>query len=177
MSDPLKVSMDSFVYELRQDLARLYADHPTGITYHVLREEYGEPIPRILRATQILQEKGHITIGQNASREHYILPANAPHPSKVTPYADLTDLQRRLFTLLTDSRNPENNLVRTNYTQLSRILSCSQGGVRNSLDRLTTLKYLRVHTPAIPGKQASLVLELMPDKIQPHPSSDQKETP
>lgn len=165
MTDPLKVSMESFVYELRMDLPRLYEQNPTGITMHTLHQEYGEPIPRILRATQLLKDKGHIVIGQNASREHYILPANAPAPSEHTPYADLTDLQRRLFTLLVTSRNPQNNLVRTNYTQLARLLDCSQGGVRSSLDRLTTLKYLSTHTPAIPGKQASLVLELMADKI------------
>jgi len=171
-ADPLKVSMESFVYELRQDLPRLYSEHPTGITFHAIREEYGETIPRIIRATQVLESKGHITIGQNASREHFMLPACALPPSKITPYADLTDLQRRLFTLLVDSRNPENNLVRTNYTQLARVLDCSQGGVRSSIDRLTTLKYLRTYSPAIPGKQASLVLELSANRI-----IDQKETP
>lgn len=173
MTDPLKVSMESFVYELRMDLPRLYAEHPTGITYHVLREEYGEPIPRIIRATQLLSDKGHIRIEQNASREHYILPVNAPHPREHIRYADLTDLQRRLFIVLSEARNPENNLVRTNYTQLARILNCSQGGVRSSLDRLTTLKYLHTHAAAIPGKQASLVLAIHPDKIQP--PFDQKE--
>lgn len=166
MPDHTKVSMESFVYELRMDLPRLYREHPTGISMNALHEEYGESIPRILRATQILEEKGVITIGQAENKVHFILPANKQLLPPI-PYSTLTPLQRSLFQLLVKSAL--NNRVRTNYTQLARILKCSQGGVRSSIDRLEHLHYLSLVEPVQPGKP-SLVLQLNPEKIVVNPN-------
>lgn len=158
MAPLLKVSIDSFVYEVRSDLPRLITEHPNGVYVQHLHEEYGESPTRILRAFSLLEQRGVVTVHQAANNSHYILPVSYEVPTR---FIELTDLQRSLLDFIIKTTQQENTtLLRTNYSQLSRALQCSTGGVRTSLARLEQLDYIKTLNPAQQGKPSALLLEL-----------------
>jgi hypothetical protein len=163
MNQPLTLSLAVFVDELQEDLSRLTLEHPKGITYRVLKEEYGETMPRLLKATRVLEQNGIIRIYDAVVP--YILPATY-EPISTRPYQDLSELQRKTFMLLAKSTSATNGwLVRTNYYQISRLVECSAGGARSTIERLQALQYVKVVQLPEQGQANSLVLEVAQDKI------------
>lgn len=156
------IPIDNFAYEIRTDLQTLIASHPTGVSIADLHEFYGESPTRIQRAITILEGKGVISIHRAANHQHYIL----PNGYKIAqPLAELTDLQRRLCLLLHETcakakTSPPTIRMTTNYAQLARLLSCSNGGVRTCLQRLEQLGYLHIVAYSQQGKQDGLILEM-----------------
>lgn len=157
-----QIPLNMFAAELAQDLTSLMVRYPNGIPTSVLHEEYGEPVPRIIRACMILQERGLIIFKDGTPP--YIIPTSF-EPPIAQPYHDLTDLQRRLFFLLIETSGPTNLQIQTSYYQLARLLDCSSGGARSTLERLATLNYITVLQPPIQGKVNSLILQLNKEKI------------
>lgn len=159
MTKMLRVSIESFARELAGDLARLIKEHPQGVYFSALQEEYGESVLRIQKAASILEEKGLLTIHQAVSKAHYVLPKDYVAPE---PLVELTALQRRLALRLVEivREHGATNLVRTSYSQLSRMMECSYGGCLTSVNRLIALNYVEVVQQSQAGHQNQLILKV-----------------
>jgi hypothetical protein len=162
MTTKLKPSLESFVWEILQDLPRLIAEHPQGITIAHLHEEYGESTARIMRALTTLEQKQKIQVFKAVNNSHYILPLNYDPKTK---HADLTELQRNLIQFIetTCASNNTNQLL-TSYSQLARVLKCSAGGLQNCLMRLQKLNLIHILQPPKQGKQLTLLIGLGSDQ-------------
>lgn len=154
----LRVSLDTFAYEILADLPRLIEQNPTGVYFSALVDEYGESSARIMKACQVLVGKNLIHLEQAASKAHYIMPID--HKPTV-PFIELTDLQRRLVLYLLDvAKQKDAKAIQTNYSQLARIIECSYGGLHTCINRLVALEYLAIEQQSAPGKQNQLILRL-----------------
>lgn len=158
----LKPSLESFVWEIQQDLPRLIAEHPQGITVTHLHEEYGESTSRIMRALTTLEQKQKVKIHKAVNNSHYILPL---HYDPKTKHANLTELQRNLIQFIESTCQKSNTTqLLTSYSQLARVLSCSAGGLQNCLLRLQKLGLIEILQPPKQGKQLTLLIGLVPDQ-------------
>jgi hypothetical protein len=157
------VSAKQLVREIEGDLPQLLKGKPRGISMNELHTYYGE-------------EQGKVRVHVANNHTHYITSGDTPPLSVLDQLSNLQqDTVRYLYDLVKGSNIRK---VRTNYTQLSRILACSATGIRNCIDRLQTLGFVRILHPSKHGKQDELLLELLPplfESIQPpQPPSDPK---
>lgn len=153
-----RLTVDEYAQEIADDLEVLISDHPSGIYISHLQEYYGESISRTNKACQILVQRQVVTLHQAASKAHYIVPTGV---ELAVPLPELTALQRKLALYLVDiCIKHATTRVRTNYSQLSREMHCSYGGLRACLRRLTDLQYLFIESPSLRGKQDEMILSL-----------------
>lgn len=160
-----KVPLTDFVDEVRQDLRVLIAEFPAGIYISHLVEWYGESASRCTRVCQILNEEKTVVIQQSASKAYYIIPAW--QAIATVQYPELTLLQRQCVLLVQKLLDSDNaGQLRTNISQLARLLAASYGGVRACIIRLEKLGYLEVRTPSLRGRQDQMLLALGPKADQ-----------
>lgn len=153
-----RIAVADYAREIADDLTTLLQDYPAGIYISHLQEYYGESVSRTHRACHILRDAGVVRLDRAASGAYYIVPSGSPLP---TVLPELTELQRKLAVYLTSlCRKYATVRVRTNYSQLTREMSCSYGGLRACLKRLTDLKYLSIESPSLRGKQDEMILAL-----------------
>lgn len=158
MVNRTRISVADYAQEIASDLLDLLKDYPAGIYISHLQEYYGESVSRTHRACHILRDNGVVRIDRAASGAYYIVPSGTPLPV-VLP--ELTALQRKLAVYLTSlCRRHSTERVRTNYSQLTREMTCSYGGLRACLRRLTDLQYLSIESPSLRGKQDEMILAL-----------------
>lgn len=158
MTKPLRVSLEAFAHEILVDLPTLIVDHPAGVYFADLQEEYGESTARIMKACQLLASKEQLTIQQAASKAHYVLPKGY---KPAVQFIELTELQRRLILFLIDlATKASTRSIQTNYSQLARIMLCSYGGLHTCINRLVALNYLEIVQQSAAGQQNQLILQL-----------------
>lgn len=158
MTQILRVSSQAFAEEIQRDLPTLIKEYPGGIYISNLQEMYGESYARTLKAVKMLAVLNVITLHQAVSRAHYILPKDY---IPTIPFPELTPLQRDFILYVANlCRKFQTSQVRTNYSELSRILECSYGGLKSCLERLATLQYLAIINPSHRGKQSDLLIEI-----------------
>lgn len=167
----LRVSVESFAYELQNDLPRLIQEYPNGIYFNALQDEYGESVLRIQKATAILESRHILKVHQAASKAMYIIPFEYKAPE---PLIELTSLQRRLAIALVKivrDAPTTTNLIRTSYSQLARIANCSYGGCLTVINRLVELDYLNIEQHSRAGHQEQLILRVtkqLRDRVDPY---------
>lgn len=158
MTQILRVSSQAFAEEIQRDLPTLIKEYPGGIYISNLQEMYGESYARTLKAVKMLDALHVITLHQAVSRAHYILPSQYISP---IPFPELTALQRDFILYICQLCHKHQTIqVRTNYSELSRILECSYGGLKSCLERLAQLSYLIIIHPSRRGKQSELLIEI-----------------
>jgi len=151
-------SIDKFAKEILADLPKLIEEHPEGVHISHMHEWFGEGAARILKACQYLKAHDLVELHQSASKAHYITPV-AYIPG--IPFPELTELQRKVALYISKTCKAQDaTQLRTNYSQLSRILECSYGGLRTCLNRLVSLHYIYLSSPSKPGRQDQLVITL-----------------
>lgn len=161
-----RVSIETFAWEVYNDLPKLIEEHVTGVYISHMQEYYGESAARVMKACQILQERGKVVLAQAASNAHYIIPPDYVCP---VPFIELTDLQRKLVLYLHRTcRFQHTRQMRTNYSQLARIMNCSYGGLHTCTARLVDLGYLIITEPSKAGKQNQLLITLTGPLLDPH---------
>ncbi len=162
MTKTLRVSIEGFAHELQSDLKRLIEQYPNGIYFANLSDEYGESIARITKACNILVERGVIQVQKAASNAYYIIPKDY---IAAVPLIELTDLQRKLALFLyLQARKAQNRLLSTNYSQLTKLMECSYGGLVTAVNRLVALDYLEIRQQSEVGQRIPLLLYIT-DKL------------
>lgn len=158
----MKVTVQQFADEIKSDLQELITQYPDGIYYTHLMEYYGESISRVREACMILLHFGHIERHRNVSNAFFILPKS----TEITPISNvallqLTPLQRKLA-LFIARRCTEagTSVLRTNCSQLSRVIDCSYGGLRACLDRLVALRFVYILSWGGRGKQDEMKIQV-----------------
>lgn len=165
------IGVETYAQEIADDLPALMCEYPVGIYLTNLQEYYGESSIRTAKACQILERRGVIRIFQAASKAYYILPA---HVDPSTILAELTPQQRKVAQFMQQTaRITENNRLRTDYTQLARILDCSYGGLQATIQKLVALGYLSIETPPKRGFIAAMVIIVEP-KLLGDPKKPEK---
>lgn len=169
MAKLLRVSVESFAYELQTDLPRLIQEYPNGVYFNVLQDEYGESVLRIQKAVAILEGRHILEVHQAASKAMYVIPFGYKAPE---PLIELTPLQRRLaISLVKIVRDANTDKIRTSYSQLARIANCSYGGCLTVINRLVELKFLMIEQHSKAGHQEQLILrvtKLLRDRVDPY---------
>lgn len=162
--------MKEFVQEIRDDLPKLIERFPLGIYMADLTSEYGETPARIGRACRILEEEGSIKMLHAASKANYILPQGY---TPTIPFMNLTDLQRKLLMYLCKICKEHHTIqIKSNYSQLSRIMSCSYGGLHSCLNRLAALAYIVIDSESQRGRQDMLVVTIGKEMVDYNLSLD-----
>lgn len=156
------VAISSFVAELSIDLPVLFQRYPEGVPISVLQEEYGETVPRIVRVLGILEGAGAILVKEGFPP--LILPTSYI-PKDEKPYQDLSELQQRMFAFLVATSGQQHAPIRSSYYQLARIMKCSAGGARSTLERLLNLLYITLLEAPQQGHTNSLLLQVNTEKI------------
>lgn len=153
-----RLTVAEYAEEIAADLPTLMSEYPSGIYISHLQEYYGESVSRTHRACHILANNQVAALDRAASGAYYITPTGQPLS---VPLPELTDLQRRLALFaLKLCREHSTTRLRTNYSQLSRRLNCSYGGLRACLRRLSDLKYLSIESPSQRGKQDEMIIAI-----------------
>lgn len=162
----LRVPTENFAFEILSDLPNLLKESPTGITIHQLHEYYGDSTTRIWRAISHLEHRHLIKVYQGPNGKMFILPPDQiPLPFNM---GSLSDLQRNTVMFILNLCNQYKTAqVKTNYSQLARVLNCSATGIRTCVARLVELRYLAIVHPSAHGKQSDLILALGPALEQP----------
>lgn len=158
-----RISLEDYQREILSDLPQLIEQHPDGIYIADLVEWYGESVNRTIKACQNLSRENRLQLLQAASKAYYVLP-NAYQPKEAL--LELTPLQRQLvmYVARLASRSTINQ-VKTNYSQLARVLNSSYGGLRACVNRLVALGYLEMHHPSERGKQDQMLLSVNRQKL------------
>lgn len=155
----LALNAHQFRDEIMSDLPRLIAEHPNGVYLSHMQEEYGESTARIKTVLEGLATDGKLTLLQSASHSFYVLPTNYKPP---TAHPELTPLQRMvLFYLQQLSAHSATHQIRSNYSELARIIKCSHGGIKSCLERLETLQHIRIVNPSSRGVQTALLIQVI----------------
>ena len=161
-----RVPVLSFAREISTDLEDLMFQHPTGIYLSDLQAYYGESIARIQKAVDILEGQRSIVKKKSPSNSYYILPASPDVIARTgtkQKFAGLTELQMTVVEFFERECTRQQVVrLRTNYSQLTRILNCSYGGLKQCLKRLIDLGYLRIEEPPRRGKSDEMVIALGP---------------
>ena len=159
-----RVPVLSFAREISADLEDLMFQHPTGIYLSNLQDYYGESIARIQKAVDILEGQKSIVKKKSANNSYYILPASPDVIERTgakQKFAGLTVLQVSVVEFLEkECKRQQVTRLRTNYSQLTRILNCSYGGLKQCLQRLVSLEYLRIEEPSKRGKSDQMIIAL-----------------
>lgn len=158
------IPVEEFARELLEDLPKLMEEYPDGIMFSDLREYYGETVSRISNACKLLATDDKIVIRMaRHNNARFIMPKDFTTASR---FPELTVLQRKVLELfIKQCRQYQTTRVRTNYSQLSRSIECSYGGIRTCIDRLSSLGYLTIASPGLRGKQAQMVIDVKSDLI------------
>lgn len=152
----IRISAQEYAQEIADDLDKLLAEYPAGIYISHLQDYYGESIARTHKACRILEERKAVSLNRSASGAYYILPIGY---NSGVDLPELTQLQRKLTLYLLNLCQKHNTQrVKTNYSQLSREMQCSYGGLRACIKRLADLTYLKVETPSLRGKQDKMII-------------------
>lgn len=153
-----KITMAKFAKEIFNDLNLLTQTYKYGILLSDLQEYYGEPMPKIRGACKLLENVGKIIIEQNGNGSYFVVPTAL---EDIIPIAQLSDLQRQTIVFLVKTCNrSKTNKVQTGYYQLARVLKCSFGGLKGSLQRLQTLGFLAIEQESTRGHQNELLIRI-----------------
>lgn len=150
-------SLRDLMAEIRRDLPDLFKENPNGLSIPYLSSWYGESTQRIMKAVKGLEEKEKLHVRQAANKTFYIVPWDYEDDGM----ADLTELQRKLvrFVWLT-IKNGQSDSLKTNYSQLSRLLKSSYGGMVLRVQRCVDLGYLTIDHPSLQGRADTLILRM-----------------
>ena len=153
----------AFTTEILEDLNTLIEEHPRGVTvYHLLRY-YGEPYTKIRAAIQLLAAEGIVDRFKNNQNMYYIVPKGYKIPVHVM---NLTNLQALIaYRIATHINTTRIDVLQTSYAQLARWISCSNGGLRKSIQELVACGYLEIVSDSCVGKAAELRIKVT-DKLK-----------
>lgn len=158
MTQSKRISIIDYCNEISNDLDELIKEFPYGISVSNLHEYYGESIARTMRAIHILSNQSLVTIHQSTTKAYYIVPTGFKF---TVPFPELTELQRKLALYILQLCHKANtNRIQTDFSQLSRIMDCSYGGLRACIKRLTMLGYISLNSPSLRGKQTEMVIAM-----------------
>ena len=153
-----KITMAKFAKEIFNDLNLLMQTYKYGILLSDLQEYYGEPIPKIRGACKLLENVGKVIIEQNGNGSYFVVPKAL---EDIIPIAQLSILQRQTIVFLVKTCNKnKTNKIQTGYYQLARVLKCSFGGLKGSLQRLQTLGFLVIEQESTRGHQNELLIRV-----------------
>lgn len=157
LKKPLRISYKDFAAEIEKDLDTLLYEYPDGLYAHHLREYYGETPNRIFHALSLLVAQDVVSLCKATDSTYYVIKVGAP----IKPLVELTELQRRLVYLVMKTCKEQNTYsLRTDYSQLNRILKASPMGLRACLQRLHVLDYIRIDEPSRIGLNGMMVLSI-----------------
>jgi len=153
-------TMHDLVWEMKNDLKDLFEKNPEGLSISMLSGWYGESTQRILKACQQLESDGRVRLKRAANKAIFILPDDLQQGEALTV---LSVKQRELVKFVAKRLEEEKAIhLKTNYTQLSRLLLSSYGGMRIRLQRCVELGFLVIVHPSMPAMSDQLVLSLGP---------------
>lgn len=156
MKKPSLIPIKAYAAEIFNDLPTLMQANPNGVYISYLSSWYGESHARTVKACKLLASKGRAQYVQAGSKAYFLVPANY----KIHPLLLLTPLQRSLVNFLYEQTGGELKVVRTNYSQLSRLLKCSHAGIKTCIQRCRCLGVLDISGDSQRGKQDTLLLKL-----------------
>lgn len=158
---PERIPVLSFARELASDLDELARQYPNGIYYSHLSGYYGESVARVQKAVAILENQKVLTLYKSPNNAYYVLPTAPILRTGNDLYAGLSDLQMRLVGLVErECLRQKVDRLKTNYSQLSRVLNCSYGGLKQCVKRLVDLEYIQILEPPKRGLGDEMIVAL-----------------
>lgn len=155
----LRISYVDFAKEIKTDLPYLMHEYADGLYVMDLKAYYGETANRIHHALSVLVGEGEIELVKAPDKTYYIVCVGTPPP----PLIELTKMQRVIVRFVMDMCKKNNVTgIRTDYSQLARILNISSGGLRATMDKLHSLGYILIASPSKVGYLGSMTLRIGP---------------
>lgn len=164
-----QVPLSSYTRELGGEVSKLYLENPRGIPLSALMSYYGETYMRTLKACQLLSGQGKARLILTSSGSYLLFPKDVEPPK----YSDLSLQQAKLLQLLQTTAlkgTKGNRLVRTDYSELQRLIGASPNGLINSLKRLEKLGWVYILEKPKPGHQHAMLLTVRPETDPPEVS-------